>query len=175
MSTLRPPVDDRDHSRGPADAPVTLVEYGDYECPYCRDAVPVVRELLAEYGETIRFVFRNFPLEDVHPRAVEAAYVAEFAGEHGRFWQAHDLLYAHQDELGADLYERICQTLDLPLRDLNAAFDERRYGDRIEAEIEGGIRSGVNGTPTFFVNGVRVDAGTAGLPEAVAEAAGRGL
>lgn len=170
MSHLRIPVGEHDHSTGPADAPVTVVEYGDYECPYCRDAEPLVRELIESERGRIRFVFRNFPLDEVHPHAVEAAYVAEFAADGGRFWEAHDLLYAHQDELGSDLYTRICQHLDLPLRDLEAAFEQRRYAARIEADLDGGIRSGVNGTPTFFVNGVRVDEGTAGLADAVAAA-----
>lgn len=170
MSTLRIPVGDDDHIRGRIDAPVTIVEYGDYECPYCRDAEPQLRELLEATGDRVRFVFRDFPLEDVHPHAVEAAYVAAFAAEHGVFWQAHDLLYAGQDELGGPLYAQICQALDLPLRGLDAAFDERRYSDRIEAEPEGGVRSGVNGTPTFFVDGIRVDDGIAGLEDAVARA-----
>lgn len=170
MPELRIPVDAHDHITGPVGAPVTVVEYGDYQCPYCREAVPVVRELLDEHRGRVRFVFRNFPLDDVHPHALEAAYVAEFAAECGRFWEAHDLLYDHQDELGTDLYARICQHLDLPLSDLETAFEQRRYADRIEADLEGGIRSGVNGTPTFFVNGLRVDQGTAGLAEAIAEA-----
>lgn len=170
MSHLRIAVSDSDHITGPLDAPITVVEYGDYQCPYCREAVPVVRELLDAYPQTLRVVFRNFPLEDVHPHAVEAAYVAEFAAESGRFWEAHDLLYGHQDELGTELYTRICQHLDLPLRDLEAAFEQRRYAERIEADLEGGIRSGVGGTPTFFVNGVLVEAGTAGLARAVAQA-----
>ncbi len=172
MATLRVPITAQDHGVGPADAPVTVVEYGDYECPYCREAVPYVQRLLDVVGDRVRFVFRNFPLQDAHPHAVDAAYVAEYAAEHGQFWPAHDLLYAHQDELGDELYEQIATKLGLSVDGLSQAFSSNRYDARIEADEEGGLRSGVNGTPTFFVNGVRVDQGTAGLDAAVAAALG---
>lgn len=172
MATLRVPVTAADHALGPADAPVTVVEYGDYECPYCREALPYVQQVRDTFGDRVRFVFRNFPLQDAHPHAVDAAYVAEYAGEHGQFWPAHDLLYAHQDALGDDLYEQIAQRLGLSVDGLSHAFASHRYDARIEADEEGGLRSGVNGTPTFFVNGVRVDRGAAELVAAVADALG---
>ncbi|MFK4762631.1 DsbA family protein [Microbacterium sp. ZW T5_45] len=173
MSSLRNPVSPHDHSKGPAAAPVVLVEYGDYQCPYCGAAYPVVKDLLAAYAGEVRFVFRNFPLAEVHPEAVNAAFVAEFAAQHGKFWAAHDLLFENQQQLGPDLYATICERLDLPLDELRTAVASKKFIARIRDEEEGGIRSGVNGTPTFFINGVRVDSGTEGLPAALAEAVRR--
>ena len=167
MSSLRIPVTPQDHSTGPQDAEIVLVEYGDYQCPYCGAAYPVVKDLLAEHEGRIRFVFRNFPLADMHPEAVDAAFLAEFAGEHGRYWEAHDLLFENQERLGRALYEEICATLGLSLQELRAAAESEQYLPRIQADEEGGIRSGVNGTPTFFLNGTRLDGGTAALPAAV--------
>lgn len=168
MSSLRIPVSPQDHASGPADAPVVLVEYGDYQCPYCGAAYPVVKKLLAAYEGRVRFVFRNFPLAEVHPEAVDAAFVAEFAAEHGKFWEAHDLLFEHQQQLGPELYATICERLGLPMDELRVAVSEKRYLARIRADEEGGIRSGVNGTPTFFLNGHRLDSGTEGLADALA-------
>ena len=173
MSSLRIPVSTDDHSTGPDDAPVVLVEYGDYQCPYCGEAYPVVKKLLAELGDRVRFVFRNFPLAEMHPEAVDAAFVAEFAASHGAFWEVHDLLYENQSRLGSPLYAEICAKLALPVADLRAAVQEQRYLARIRADEEGGIRSGVNGTPTFFLNGERLDGGTAELPDALRTAVQR--
>lgn len=167
MSHLRIPVTDRDHATGPEDAPVTLVEYGDYQCPYCGQAYPIVKQLLAEYGDRVRFVFRNFPLPELHPEAVDAAYVAEFASDHEHFWEAHDLLFENQASLGGPLYSQITSQLGLPVAELRAAFDRQKYSERIIADEQGGLRSGVNGTPTFFLNGDRVDAGILGLEDAI--------
>jgi protein-disulfide isomerase len=172
MSHLSIPVSDQDHSTGPADAPVTLVEYGDYQCPYCGEAFPVVKQLLTEYKDRVRFVFRNFPIAEIHPEAVDAAFVAEFAASHGEFWQAHDLLYENQRELGPDLYQRICEALGLRWTDLTAAAKSNTFTARIQADEDGGIRSGVNGTPTFFLNGSLVEEGTAGLADALRKALG---
>ncbi|MFJ2369877.1 DsbA family protein [Microbacterium sp. NPDC087665] len=167
MSHLRIPVSEQDHALGPVDAPLTLVEYGDYQCPYCGEAFPVVKRLLQQYDGKIRFIFRNFPIEEIHPEAVDAAFVAEFAGEHGEFWQAHDLLYENQKDLGPQLYQRLCEALGLNATDLAAAAHENRYTARIQADEDGGIRSGVNGTPTFFLNGTMVEGGTAALADAI--------
>ena len=167
MSHLRIPVSDQDHSVGPVDAPLTLVEYGDYQCPYCGEAFPVIKDLLTQYDGKIRFIFRNFPIAEIHPEAVDAAFVAEFASAHGKFWQAHDLLYQNQRDLGPQLYERICAALGLSPSDLQKAAQQNTYSARIKADEDGGIRSGVNGTPTFFLNGAIVEAGTAGLAEAI--------
>jgi len=170
MSELRVPVTDRDHSLGPQDAPVTLVEYGDFQCPYCGAAYPVVKQVLEQFEGDVRFVFRNFPLTEVHPEALDAAQVAELASTHRQFWAAHDLLFEHQDELGYNLYLDICRRLRIDAQSLQEVLDDGRYVDAIRAEEEGGIRSGVNGTPTFFLNGLSVDGGAPDLVAAIERA-----
>ena len=157
MSGLRIPVSDKDHIEGAAGAAVTLVEYGDYQCPYCGAAYGIVKQVQQRFGDRMRLVFRNFPLTEMHPQAMPAAIVAEFAGAQGRFWQAHDALYEHQRQLGGELYLAIAHKLGLPEDGLRAAFESDDYVARIQAEMDGGIRSGVNGTPTFFINGVRFE------------------
>ena len=155
--SLRIPVGGNDHIQGDPHAPVVLVEYGDYQCPYCGEAAPLVKQLQQRFGKDLALVFRNFPLSEVHPQAVPAAIVAEYAGRHGRFWEAHDLLYANQGALGEALYADIARTLGLPSTGLRAALEGGADGDRVEADFEGGVRSGVNGTPCFFINGRRFE------------------
>ncbi|HWB37940.1 MAG TPA: Na+/H+ antiporter NhaA, partial [Rugosimonospora sp.] len=149
------PVDpDRDHLRGPADGLVTVVEYGDFECPYCGQAEPSVRELLAGHGE-IRYVWRHLPLTDVHPRAYQAAQAAEAAAEQGAFWQMHDLLLAHQDALRpADLVGYAAE-LGLDVARFQAALGEGVGMARIAEDVDSADASGVSGTPTFFIDGRR--------------------
>jgi diadenylate cyclase len=149
------PVGTRDHARGPKDAPVTLVKYGDYECPYCGEAHPVLKELLERVGEQVRFVFRHFPLDSVHPRARRAAQAAEAAASQGRFWEMHDLLYQRQDELGEEDLMRYAADLGLDLRRFEEDLTNDNHAWRIEEDRLGGHRAGVRGTPTFFVNGTR--------------------
>ncbi len=158
MTTLRVPVGDADHAQGSADAPVTLVEYGDYECPHCGAAYPVVQHLQQRFGDDLRFVFRNFPLGEMHPNAVSAAMAAEFGAAHERFWEFHDALFENQSRLGVDLYAAIVAKLRLDVAQLNAALEADEYLERVRADFNGGVRSGVNGTPTFFVNGARYEA-----------------
>ena len=152
---LAVPVDpDRDHIRGPAEAPVTLVEYGDFECPFCGQAEPAVRELLRGHGD-IRYVWRHLPLNDVHPHAELAADAAEAAAEQGAFWELHDLLLDHQDALAVE--DLIGYARDLGL-DIDRFTDdlERRIGAaRVSEDVDGADLSNVSGTPTFFVNGRR--------------------
>ena len=155
--SLRIPVDSHDHVLGRDDAPVTVVEYGDYQCPYCGAAQPQVRKVLDRFGDDIRFVFRHFPLTEVHPMAAIAAVTAEFAGAHGQFWQAHEALYANQARLGPELLFEIVQGLGLEPAQLKAEIDADTYTEKVQADFNGGIRSGVNGTPTFFINGTRHD------------------
>ena len=157
MSQLIVPVTATDHVQGAPDAAVTLVEYGDFECGYCGLAAPVVRRVEDHFGGRLRFAFRHFPLTEAHPFAEEAAEFAELAGAHGRFWAAHDQLYARQDELGFPLLADIAARLGLPRQELQAALARRTYAPRIRADFEGGVRSGVNGTPAFYVNGRRHD------------------
>jgi protein-disulfide isomerase len=149
-ATLTVPVSDSDHIRGPADAPTTVVEYGDYECPYCAAARPVLGALVDE--GRIRLVFRNFPLADIHPYSLTAALAAEAAGAAGRFWEMHDLLFTHQRRLrDADL-ARYAAELGLPPASVigDAA---QPYGDKVEADFTSGVESGVRGTPTLFLGG----------------------
>ena len=157
MSHLRSPLSTDDHVLGSPTAAVQLVEYGDYQCPYCAEAYPVVAALVQRYGDALAIAFRNFPLTEAHPEAYSAAVVAEFAGQHGQFWAAHDALYENQAWLGPDLYARITQSLGLDVAALQRAIDSGSFDARIRRDMNSGLRSGVNGTPCFFVNGERLD------------------
>jgi protein-disulfide isomerase len=149
------PVSERDHVQGPMSAPATLVEYGDFECPFCGQAHPIVQALQARLGRRLRFVFRHFPLTEIHPRTLPAAEAAEAAGAQGRFWEMHDVLYENQPALSdADLL-RYAGALDLDLSRLVSAVAEHAHESRIREDFMSGVRSGVNGTPTFFINGIR--------------------
>jgi protein-disulfide isomerase len=147
------PVTDKDHAQGSADAPVTLVEYGDYECPYCGKAYPVVKELQRRMGDRLRFVFRNFPLNTLHEHAGVAAQAAEAAAAHGKFWEMHDILYENQQEL-ADV-QQYALRLGLEIYRFESDLSGERFAKRVRDDFRGGVRSGVNGTPTFFINDVR--------------------
>ncbi len=153
---LDEPVDpELDHVRGPADAPVTLVEYGDYECPYCGQAESVVRELLAEFEDDLRYVYRHLPLTDVHSHAQQAAEAAEAASAQGRFWEMHDLLFAHREELEPHHLHGYAERLGLDTRRFDDELRRRVYAPRVQRDVDNADRSGVAGTPTFFVNGRR--------------------
>ena len=157
MATLKVPVTEQDHVQGSADAPVTLVEYGDYECPHCAHAHPIVKRLQKHFGAHLRFVFRNFPLKEVHPNAESAAESAEFAGVHDRFWEMHDGIFENQPALGLPLLIELAEALELSVASLRAALETQQFNARVREDFRGGVRSGVNGTPTFFVNGQRHD------------------
>jgi len=158
--TLTPPVGPDDHVRGPADAPVTLVEYGDYECPHCGHAHPIVNAILQELGDEVRFVYRNFPLAEAHPHAEAAAEAAESAGARAgedAFWAMHDALFENQDALEPDDLLQYAEEVGV---DPNGVAEDLSTGamrPRVRADFRSGVRSGVNGTPTFFVNGRRFD------------------
>lgn len=154
---LKPPVGANDHVQGPAKAPVTLLEYGDYECPYCGEAYPVVKAVQERLGDQVRFVFRNFPLAEAHPHAEHAAEAAEAAGAQGKFWQIHDLLYENQDALDDDDLVRYARALHLDVPRFVKEMKESVYIERVREDFSSGVRSGVNGTPTFFINGERHD------------------
>jgi protein-disulfide isomerase len=157
MSTLKVPVGASDHAQGEADAVVTLVEYGDYECPYCGEAYPVVKAIQQRFGNDVRFIFRNFPIAQLHPHALVAAMTAEFAGAHGQFWAVHDALFEQQASLGLPLFEQVIADCGLSPERLRDAIDKVEFADRIRDDFNGGVRSGVNGTPSFFINGRRYD------------------
>lgn len=155
MSRLTVPVRADDHLLGPENAPVTLVEYGDFECPYCGQAYGVLKELLEEFGAQMRFVFRHFPLSQIHPDAETAALAAEAAGEQGRFWEMHDTLFENQVALEDEDLLQYAQALGLDLAEFDQSVASERHLGRIRKDFMSGVRSGVNGTPTFFINGER--------------------
>ena len=145
----------RDHAQGSPKAPITLVEYGDYECPYCGAAYPIVKAVQQQLGERLRFVFRNFPLANMHPHATLAAEAAEAVGAHGKFWEMHDLLYENQRALEPSDLLRYAGRLGVPTRTVAADLDRHAFEGRVREDFSSGVRSGVNGTPTFYINGVR--------------------
>ncbi len=157
MSTLKVSVNPSDHIQGEATAECTLVEYGDYQCPYCGHAYPIVKRLQKHFGKRLRLVFRNFPLNEMHPHAESAAESAEFAGTHDKFWEMHDRLYENQDRLGGELYLELAGELQLDPAQLRAALEAKSFRAKVRSDFTGGVRSGVNGTPTFFINGQRHD------------------
>ena len=159
MSHLSIPVSETDHAQGAADAPVTLVEYGDYQCPYCGAAYPVVKGVQAAMGGTLRFVFRNFPLAQMHEHAMLAAEAAEAAGAQSEqgFWRMHDWLYEHQDRLELPDILAHAKSLGLDVARLQQDVEAGTFRSRVGHDFRGGVRSGVNGTPTFFINGQRYD------------------
>ena len=157
--TLIPPVGERDHVIGPANAPVTLLEYGDYECPYCGAAHPIVKEVRRRMANRLRFAFRHFPLTRVHPHAEHAAEAAEAAGAQGKFWQMHDMLYEHQDALEDEYLEIYAASIGLDLHRFTRELLAGVHTPRVREDFLSGVRSGVNGTPTFFINGRRHEGG----------------
>ena len=156
MSRLVLPIDGRDHIRGPATARAALVEYGDYECPATGGMYPVIKRVQKRLGDQLRFVFRNFPLTQMHDHALRAAQFAEAAGAKGIFWEAHDILFEHQRTLGDDWLLGYGEDIGLDAAALEAAF-AGRFDQRIKEDRFGGLRNGVNGTPTLFIHGLRYD------------------
>ena len=149
--------DDRDHIQGPADAALTLVEYGDYECPYCGAAYPIVKELQARMGDRLRFVFRNFPISTSHHHAEQAAEAAEAAAAQSRFWEMHDLLYENQRRLRDQDLHAYAEQLGIDVERFDKDLAEHVHAPRVREDFMSGVRSGVNGTPSFYVNGARHD------------------
>ena len=160
------PLTDADHTLGPDDAPVVLVEYGDYECPSCTATFPHVEQLLATHGGRVRFGFRHFPLTSVHPRAGVAAQAAEAAGAQGRFWDMHALLYRRPGGLETDDLERLALRLGLEIYRFQNDLATERFADKVARQAEAGRRGGVDGTPAFFLNGRRLAPAEA-APEAL--------
>lgn len=164
MTTLQPPVGPNDHAQGPENAPVTLVEYGDYQCPYCAQAYPVVKAVQERLGEQLRFVFRNFPLTRVHPDALPAAIAAESAAliaGPDAFWAMHDLIFEHQrdsaDALHTSHLLAYASEAGVGSEEVAPYLDSAELSARVREDFMSGVRSGVNGTPTFFINGERFD------------------
>lgn len=157
VSRLTLPVSERDHIRGPQTAAVTVVEYGDYECPHCGQAYFTVKELEQLVGDSMRYVFRNFPLSSVHPHAEHAAEAAEAAGAQGKFWAMHSILFQNQQALDDEHLAEYAATLGLDMRRFARDLIEGTFAPRVREDFISGVRSGVNGTPTFFINDIRWD------------------
>jgi protein-disulfide isomerase len=172
MARLRVPVTPRDHVLGDANAPVTVVEYGDYECPHCAAAQSVVAQILQRFGDQLRYVYRHFPMVEIHPVAGPAAEAAEFAGSRGLFWQMHQSIFANQHRLSVPLLITLAAQLKLSPVDLRDALATGVFAPKVQGDFIAGVRSGVNGTPTFFVNGIRHDSphGVAALASAIDQA-----
>jgi protein-disulfide isomerase len=154
---LTVPVSAVDHALGPDHAPVTIVEYGDFECPNCKQAAPAVKLLLERFANRVRFVYRHFPLEQPHPHALAAAQAAECAAGQEKFWPMHDLLFANQQHLARGNLLKLAASLGLNMARFNAELDDQVYLQRIREHMEGARASGVRGTPGFFINGVIQD------------------
>jgi protein-disulfide isomerase len=152
-----PVADDRDHVQGPADAAVTLLEYGDYECPFCGAAYPIVKQVQETMGERLRFVFRNFPITTAHPHAEQAAEAAEAAAAQGQFWPMHDLLYENQRHLETDDLIAYASRLGLDVPRFQRELADHVHAARVREDFMSGVRSGVNGTPTFYIDGERYE------------------
>jgi protein-disulfide isomerase len=151
------PVEGRDHIQGNTKAAITLLEYGDYECPYCGEAYPIVKEIQERLGEKLCFAFRNFPLANSHPHAVHAAEAAEAAAAQGEFWEMHDLLFENQDALEDEHLAEYATALNLDAKRLVREVQSGTHEERVKEDFKSGTRAGVNGTPSFFINGERYD------------------
>jgi protein-disulfide isomerase len=150
---LKPPVNDNDHVQGNKNARVELVEYGDYECPHCGRAYPIIKMVQRELGDDLKFIFRNFPISESHPHAVSAALAAEAAALQQKFWEMHDMIYENQDRLEWEHLLGYAKALKLDLNRFKTDVKMKTLSDNVESDFESGVRSGVNGTPSFFVNG----------------------
>ncbi len=157
MSKLRIPVSEQDHRTGNFKAKIVLVEYGDYQCPHCGIAHPFTKKLLQQYSHDLLFVFRNFPLQEMHPQALISAQAAEAADRQGKFWEMHDEIFEHQNILSANNLLHFAEELNLDLEEFSKDWKSKIVLSRVEQDFDGGIRSGVNGTPTFFLNGDRLE------------------
>jgi protein-disulfide isomerase len=155
MSKPFPPVNENDHVHGSPDALVTLIEYGDFQCPNCREAFPVVQELKNNFGDQLRFVFRHFPFSKAHEMAFPAALAAEAAAQQGQFWEMHDQLFKHQEELSDATIDKIASELGLDVIQFKMALSDASLTKKVKRDFENGIKSGVGGTPTYFINDIK--------------------
>ena len=152
-SKLTPPLDQHDHVLGPPDALVQLVEFGDYQCPHCGAAYPVLKQLQKTYAEKMLFAFRNFPLANAHEYALSAAIAAEAAGRQHRYWEMHDLIFENQVLLSEEVFAEFARELALNPAVFEKDMQDEALREKVETDFESGVRSGVNGTPTFYMNG----------------------
>jgi protein-disulfide isomerase len=155
--SLQPPVNEKDHVQGPAHARVELVEYGDYQCPHCGAAYPVIKRIQNKMGKHLKFVFRNFPLSEAHPQAFPAAVAAEAADRQNAFWEMHDIIFENQELLSRLPFTDFARTIGLDLAKFEEALQDQELADKVEADFASGIRSGVSGTPGFFINRIKYE------------------
>jgi protein-disulfide isomerase len=151
-SKLIPPVSERDHIQGPLQAPLELLEFGDYQCPHCGVAYSMIKQIQKKLGKRLKFIFRNFPLSEAHPDAFQAAVATEAAAKQNRFWEMHDILFEHQSRLEKEAILKYAKELGLNLKDFENDLQETSLAAKVEADFESGIKSGVNGTPSFYIN-----------------------
>jgi protein-disulfide isomerase len=168
---LTPAVSERDHVQGPAKAAIEIVEFGDFQCPDCGIAYPVIKQIQKIYGDQIRFAFRNLPLTDIHTYAKIAAMAAEAAGQQHKYWEMHDLIYEHQQELSNELLYRLADQLSLNAEQFENDLHNRALLERIKDDVQSAENSQVPGTPTFFVNGKLFDGGAEDLLQVLRESA----
>jgi protein-disulfide isomerase len=157
MIQLIPAVHSNDHAFGNSGALLELVEYGDYECPYCARAYPIIKDIQERMGSEMKFVFRNFPLSKVHPHAFLAAVATEAAGLQNKFWEMHDIVFEHYRVLDAENISLLANAIGLDLERFKNDIQQKALADKVEKDFESGLRSGVNRTPTFFINGKKYD------------------
>lgn len=157
QARLRLPVNEKDHKRGAQDSPIVIVEYGDYQCPHCGLAFPILERLQKTLGDDLLFVYRHFPIAESHPDAPNAARAAEAAGRQGRFWEMHALLFENQNALDSDSLVGYAEALDLDMERWLLDMDSDAIEAKVKEDFKSGVRSGANGTPTFFLNGFRYD------------------
>jgi len=155
MAKLKPPVSEQDHIKGDIHAPVVLVEYGDFQCPHCGAAFPIVNRIEEAYKKKLAFVFRHFPLAEAHPYAQAAAVASEAAANQGKFWQMHSLIFKNQNELGLEMLLALAESLKLDMKTFQHDFKDPKLFKKVEDNFESGIVSGVNGTPSFYINGAK--------------------
>lgn len=155
MADLKMPVSAEDHVQGDAKASITLVEYGDFECPHCGMAYPIVKQIQEEFGDELRFVYRHFPLTQIHQMAEPAAEATESAAAQGHFWEMHDAIFESNDVLELGTLVSTAEEIGLDGEAVETAMEQRQYAERIQRDVDGGMESGVHGTPTFFINGRR--------------------
>jgi protein-disulfide isomerase len=167
--SLKPAVSKTDHLQGNPDSDLVIVEYGDYQCPYCGAAYPVLKEMMKEFGNQIQFVFRNFPLSEIHEYASSAAIAAEAANLQGKFWEMHDAIYENQEYLNEPFLLELAERIGLNLEKFKTDIQKTELENKINSDFESGVISGVNGTPSFFVNGKKFNGNAEDLLQLIGE------
>ena len=167
--SLQPEISPADQTQGNEQAKITLVEYGDYQCPHCSKVHPILKEIQSTFEDKILFVFRNFPLQESHRYANIAAQAAEAAGRQGKFWEMHDAILENQQYLNEDYLDTLAEKLGLDMEQFEYDLNAEEISNKVENDFESGMRSGVNGTPSFFINGTKFDGGTDDLVQVLKE------